>query len=1222
MAVASKKSVTAEISFVPLKNCLVNLPQSLLNVLVTTNAPVQNVIVEILVKDSATASKNDGTMQRSIYVGWSGMPSTQKAASIGPRRQKQSFAITDAERATVDIDPTFGRMLGLVEGQTAGLLLHLDPPSAHTVNIEPLTPSDWEVIELHANFLELNLLSQIRALPNPSSASLPSAQPRSSHPLTLHLSPTSTANIVVTSLAPLLTPAQPFARIAPDAEVIVAPKARPNLNERRASQSVTSMGRKSASARSGRGSGQRAQPTEVASIPKAVLLRPCDRRYCDEVFDTDNDEKLKNAGFKIWVDPDAIIDNAWSKVSCVSVSVVGLAGIEKSTDPQNQPKPKEHEFVDARKRASSVVARLIPWHTAPGPCHAALSSLLCSSLGAPGIVGGIVRVQPAPLPIPNRAVESFLLVPFTPESGQKHEALKFGGQTRAGGDEVWEILRTILSSTVSSMSFADVPLTDGLLLPPLANGNFQFSWRGGMLRLKCQSRPEPERASITWVNGLDSNAAIELVEEVTSSFPATEDDLPDRAAPMTGLAPFIHQLSSHLSHSSAALVTGGLGSGKSSVARSVGCQLRSSHQTHVSFLPCRRLTVDEVRMPVIKDTLEQLFSKASWAVRLGGQSLVILDDLDTLCPAITELQTHDNNRSNQISELVCYMTRTHSGGSTGITLLATAQSQDALNSLLVGANLFKDIIALKAPDKQRRQKLLRAIVGEVHESISDTVDKRTMEEDGTDQTSWMDGSLPSSPAHSSRDELAAKHQLDLLDIVRRTDGYMPADLALLVSRARSEALIRSVVSEQDTSPDSSVLLRNEDFDRAMKGFTPASLRNVTLQSSNTTFSSIGGLKTTRKTLLETLQYPTLYAPIFANCPLRLRSGLLLYGYPGCGKTLLASAVAGECGLNFISVKGPEILNKYIGASEKSVRDLFERAESARPCVLFFDEFDSIAPKRGHDSTGVTDRVVNQLLTQMDGAEGLSGVYVLAATSRPDLIDPALLRPGRLDKSILCDLPDFEDRLDILTVISRNLKVDPEILSSRRRGLYEIAQRTDGYCGADLQAVVYNAHLEAIHDKLGSHGDVKDGRKKPNGVQVPQSSTKFDILRFRFGKEADSKDQSTSVNRAKEVAEYREVVMKLEEMRRRRRIARRQNQDPALYRREDDAGTGGRGDAGTQEVVIQWKHIEASLASTRSSISPQERERLRRFYGEFMLGRSGELPTGEFSTEVGGRSSLM
>ncbi|KAH0136941.1 AAA-domain-containing protein, partial [Aureobasidium melanogenum] len=283
---------------------------------------------------------------------------------------------------------------------------------------------------------------------------------------------------------------------------------------------------------------------------------------------------------------------------------------------------------------------------------------------------------------------------------------------------------------------------------------------------------------------------------------------------------------------------------------------------------------------------------------------------------------------------------------------------------------------------------------------------------------------------------------------------------------------------------------------------------VTLQTSTTTWSSIGGLQETRQTLLETLQYPTTYAPIFAQCPLRLRSGLLLYGYPGCGKTLLASAVAGECGLNFISVKGPEILNKYIGASEKSVRDLFDRAEAARPCVLFFDEFDSIAPKRGHDSTGVTDRVVNQLLTQMDGAEGLSGVYVLAATSRPDLIDPALLRPGRLDKSLLCDMPNMDDRIDILRAVTGNLKIEPSILdaSNENQSIIEIARQTQGYSGADLQAVMYNAHLEAIHDVLGPTEELGNGSNDKSSSSRSKSKYK-DFTYFRYGDESLGKDTS-------------------------------------------------------------------------------------------------------------------
>jgi peroxin-1 len=456
---------------------------------------------------------------------------------------------------------------------------------------------------------------------------------------------------------------------------------------------------------------------------------------------------------------------------------------------------------------------------------------------------------------------------------------------------------------------------------------------------------------------------------------------------------------------------------------------------------------------------------------------------------------------------------------------------------------------------------------------------------------------------------------------------MPGDLVLLSSRARSEALIRSVsetYSQHDSS--SSIILSKDDFTGALAGFTPASLRNVTLQSSTTRWDSIGGLHSTRQTLLETLQYPTTYAPIFAQCPLRLRSGLLLYGYPGCGKTLLASAVAGECGLNFISVKGPEILNKYIGASEKSVRDLFERAEAARPCVLFFDEFDSIAPKRGHDSTGVTDRVVNQLLTQMDGAEGLSGVYVLAATSRPDLIDPALLRPGRLDKSLICDLPGLEERIDILTAVTRKLRLAPSVLTTGSEGenLRAIAQQTEGYSGADLQAVVYNAQLEAIHDVLGNHAEIGDGPKKAvNGTAAAKPKGEKgaavpDFVHFRFGDApaVPGETTSTSSTTLAERAAISAKLSSLQSIRRKQKLARDQN----LH--ADNESGGAKTEPESKEPEIQWPHIWSSLQSTRSSISAQERRRLAGIYREFVVGRNGELPSGQGGSEIGGRSSLM
>ncbi|CAM9578627.1 unnamed protein product, partial [Hapterophycus canaliculatus] len=209
----------------------------------------------------------------------------------------------------------------------------------------------------------------------------------------------------------------------------------------------------------------------------------------------------------------------------------------------------------------------------------------------------------------------------------------------------------------------------------------------------------------------------------------------------------------------------------------------------------------------------------------------------------------------------------------------------------------------------------------------------------------------------------------------------------------------------------------EDLEAALKGFSAESLRGAGLFRSSVEWGDVGGLSAVRAELREILELPVKYGRLFEATPTRLPTGALLYGPPGCGKTLLAGAVAAECGLNFISVKGPEVLDKYIGASEQAIRSLFSRAASAAPCVLFFDEFEAVAPRRGNDNTGVTDRVVNQLLTFLDGVEGRDGVYVLGATSRPDLIDSALLRPGRLDRQLYCGFPDEAEREDILRAVS-------------------------------------------------------------------------------------------------------------------------------------------------------------------------------------------------------------
>lgn len=344
---------------------------------------------------------------------------------------------------------------------------------------------------------------------------------------------------------------------------------------------------------------------------------------------------------------------------------------------------------------------------------------------------------------------------------------------------------------------------------------------------------------------------------------------------------------------------------------------------------------------------------------------------------------------------------------------------------------------------------------------------------------------------------------------------------------------------------------------------------------------------TKSILLETLEWPTKYAPIFANCPLRLRSGILLYGYPGCGKSLIAAAVAAQSGLNFISIKGPEILNKYIGASEQSVRELFERASSAKPCILFLDEFESIAPKRGHDSTGVTDRVVNQLLTQMDGAEGLDGVYVLAATSRPDLIDAALLRPGRLDKAVLCDMPSYEDRLSIISALAPRMRFHPEVDFS------QIASETAGFSGADLQALLYNAHLAAIHDYTKDSVEKEKGPSASDNIFEPSIVSK--TFTFTLGQDPEETAEAFERHIESLAASAKELHLP---------------SSPGPCQRQQ------------VEIEICSHHIALALNDTNPSVSAKEFKRLYDIYSHFVSQRSGEMPNGIPSSEVGGRTTLM
>ncbi|KAI9216360.1 hypothetical protein BC828DRAFT_418946 [Blastocladiella britannica] len=415
---------------------------------------------------------------------------------------------------------------------------------------------------------------------------------------------------------------------------------------------------------------------------------------------------------------------------------------------------------------------------------------------------------------------------------------------------------------------------------------------------------------------------------------------------------------------------------------------------------------------------------------------------------------------------------------------------------------------------------------------------------------------------------------DLAPLAALLDGFSAQDLAHV---ARRTALILA-----DAATDKYAIITAAHVRSALKDYVPAHI--AALQSTGagdadtedgaTKWASVGGLNRAKQILIETFAWPSRYPKIYAQVPLRVRSGVLLYGYPGCGKTMLAQAVAHECGLRLVSVKGPELLNKYIGASEAAVRDLFSRARAAAPCILFFDEMESLAPRRGSDNAGVTDRVVNQLLTELDGAEGLAkGVYVLGASSRPDLIDPALLRPGRLDKAVECGMPTGDERAAILRAVVAAGSVECAGVSDDDWAA--LANTTAGFSGADLQAVVYNASLAAVEDSLGLDLDLDTPAATDDSTSSGPTTEDLAI---------DFKASGPGH------VDVRELAGMLS----------------GWGLGPKDVGAAKDDNDVTQEKsgpAITAAHLLAAVATTRPSVTAAQRTKLERIYAQFVGGQS-------------------
>lgn len=311
---------------------------------------------------------------------------------------------------------------------------------------------------------------------------------------------------------------------------------------------------------------------------------------------------------------------------------------------------------------------------------------------------------------------------------------------------------------------------------------------------------------------------------------------------------------------------------------------------------------------------------------------------------------------------------------------------------------------------------------------------------------------------------------DLERIAKDTHGYVGADISQLCMEAAFQSirekmhLIDVDAEKIDAEVLDSIEVSNSNFQHALATTSPSALRENVVEVPNVSWEDVGGLEDVKRELYETVQYPLEHADKFEKFGMQPSKGVLFYGPPGCGKTLLAKAIANECGANFISIKGPELLTMWFGESEANVRELFDKARAAAPCILFFDEIDSIAKARGgggSEAGGAGDRVINQILTEIDGVGARKSVFVIGATNRPDILDNAVTRPGRLDQLIYIPLPDYKSRVSIFRANLRKSPVEPAV------DIEQLATATEGFSGADITEICQRAAKNAIRESVNA-----------------------------------------------------------------------------------------------------------------------------------------------------------
>ncbi|MEM0371180.1 MAG: CDC48 family AAA ATPase [Ignisphaera sp.] len=562
-----------------------------------------------------------------------------------------------------------------------------------------------------------------------------------------------------------------------------------------------------------------------------------------------------------------------------------------------------------------------------------------------------------------------------------------------------------------------------LLQKPLIRGDIvvvsYFGYFGNPLRLRVIStipnqivyitemteiviRPEPARVTpagvprVTWEDIGDLEEVKEKIREIVE-LPLKHPELFERLGiePPKGI-----------------LLYGPPGCGKTLLAKAL------ANETGAYFIAINGPEIMSKYYGESEQRLRQIFEEAE----KNAPAIIFIDEIDALAPKREEVVGEVEKRV--VAQLLTLMDGLKERGR--VVVIGATNRPEAVDPALRRPGRFDREIEVPPPDRRARREILAV--------------------------------------HTRNVPLSEDVDLDKLAEI--THGYTGADLSALVKEAAMNALRRFLKGhaiDLDKPIPSELLQKLKvtmmDFLNAMRNVAPSLMREVLIEIPEVRWDDIGGLDIVKQQLREAVEWPLKYPQIFEQAGIRPPKGILLYGPPGCGKTLLAKAAATESGANFIAVKGPEILSKWVGESEKAIREIFRRARRAAPALIFFDEIDAIAAMRGHDVSGVTDRIVNQLLTEMDGIEPLRGVVVIGATNRPDLLDPALLRPGRFDRIIYVPPPDLKARYEILKIHTRKIALAEDV------DLIELAKMTEGYSGADIENLVREAVMLALREDI-------------------------------------------------------------------------------------------------------------------------------------------------------------